>query len=280
MPTTAYPSNKVRYTKNQVIPTEEFLACWDGYIRSQAQKLSSGFARFGLDFDDIHQLGRMALLWIPPEARWSTNYVIMSLRRKMFVPWRKSKQAKRVHVDVSMSEPVQNSLGDDAHLLEDTLVDDKGQSEINRKAAALDLDKFFVVLSRKQRRVMDRVRDGHLFSEIADDLGISRAHVYNVYNSSMLKMRKRFKLSEKVLLALKGTDFRDPNYYKKFRNLPSGRKRLTSEEANKLSAKVRKLADKGFTNIEISKLLGISVQKAWRFSHREYITAKKKAKHA
>jgi hypothetical protein len=264
--------------KFAVIGTDEFLACWDGYIRSQARKLSSGFARFGLDFDDIAQLGRMALLWIPPENRWSTNYVTMSLRRKMFFPWHLSKQAKRAHVDVSLSEPVRNSLGDDAHLLEDTLVDEKGQSEINRKAAALDLDKFFVVLSRKQRRVMDRVRDGHLFSEIADDLGISRAHVYNVYNASMLKMRKRFKLDEKVLIALKGTDFRDPNFYKKFRKLPTGVKRLTSEEANKLSAEVRKLADKGFTNIEISKLLGISVQKAWRYSHRNYITAYKKAK--
>jgi DNA invertase Pin-like site-specific DNA recombinase len=125
---------------------------------------------------------------------------------------------------------------------------------------------------------MDRVRDGHLFSEIADDLGISRAHVYNVYNASMLKMRKRFKLDEKVLIALKGTDFRDPNFYKKFRKPPTGVKRLTSEEANKLSAEVRKLADKGFTNIEVSKLLGISVQKAWRYSHRNYITAYKKAK--
>ena len=254
-------AKKTRYVRHQEVGTDEFLAQWDGYIRSQAGKLQSGFAKFGMDIDDIQQLGRMALLWIPPENRWSTNYVLLTLRRKMFLPWYLSKRAKREHTDISLSEPLHQHDTDAPTMFEDTLVDGRAQSELNCAAAGLDLDKMFAVLTPKQREIMDLVRDGHLFKEIAGKLGASRTHVYNVYNASMAKIRKRFRVRSK------GNGFRDPNYYSDSASSHK-RKFVSRAEADKLEARALKLHAEGISNSAIGKLMGMPTSSVWGYLHR------------
>lgn len=262
--------------KHGVIPDAEFFAAWEGYVKAEAYKLASGFLRFGLDHEDLCQLGRMGLMKVKPGNRWSTNYVRMVVRNTMFAPWEHHEKVKRKGETVSLERIIEDNHGDPITLA-GTMEDPNLLADVLGSTAHLDLDRLAAGLKRKQMDVVNLVRRGLDFDAIAVKLKITRSGVHDIYGKALLRMGAKIPAKHR-----KGPPMtRDLAKMGCYGTYPGGRPKPSTgttyaariARADKVEAAVLALKKKGKTHKEIGKELGITTHTVNYYAHRNKVRA-------
>jgi RNA polymerase sigma factor (sigma-70 family) len=172
-----------KYTVCQEIPDDEFVRNWTAYITQEANKhMQKGMGLFGVDRDDLVQLGMLGLSKVPANRRFSTNYVQLAIKNTMMRPWELGQKEKRKNSGVF-------SLSDDEKDLIVILPDKKVDGEMRRAEARIDIDKLMTVLTAAHRDIVERLLRGESVDEIGERLGKTGAAISRTYRLALKRMQ-------------------------------------------------------------------------------------------
>jgi len=172
-----------KYTVCQEIPDDEFVRNWTAFIHKAANShMRKGMGLFGVDRDDLVQLGMLGLSKVPANRRFSTNYVQNAIRNNMMRPWADGQSSKRKNSGVF-------SLADDEKDLIVFLPDAKADEEQRRAEARLDINKLIAVVSPAQRDIVERLLIGESMDEIGERIGKSKESISRQYRRALKRMQ-------------------------------------------------------------------------------------------
>jgi DNA-directed RNA polymerase sigma subunit (sigma70/sigma32) len=190
----AKPTKPTRYSVGQEIPDHEFVKSWTNFIFKEAlAHMDKGMGRYGVDVEDLIQLGMLGLSKVPANRRFSTVYVTNAIRRTMIRPWAVAQAQRKENNGIfSLSQPLQDDGGD----LSDwnsTLIDDRARSEMDSVPARIDVERLRKALTPVENQVIDYLLEGHTLEEIRDKMATTSTTVGNIHRTALRRMYRTAK---------------------------------------------------------------------------------------
>jgi RNA polymerase sigma factor (sigma-70 family) len=175
--------NKKPFTKYELVEDEPFFQAWKNYVWKKA--LSYARNRYpGYDAEDFFSLGMIGLASIKKENRWSSNYVIRVIHSRMTNVVLYHRRAKNdailLHIDDTIDEEGMSTF---------EVEDPKSLNHIKALDTREQLDTLLTPLRGEERQLLDLVRNGYTYDEIASAWGLPVRRIQNLASIAIKRVR-------------------------------------------------------------------------------------------